>query len=77
VAGERVAGRAVDLFEDDAGLGDAEAGTAIRLRNQRREITAGGQRIDKGLRIFAGLVDVAPIRIGKPAQILRIASRIA
>ena len=78
VAGERIAGRAVDLLQDDAGLGDAETGAAILFGDQRAEIAARRQRIDKGLRIFAGLVDVAPIGIGEARADLadRIADRL-
>jgi len=34
-------------------------------RDQRREIAACRQRIDKSLRICAGLVDIAPIGVGE------------
>ena len=61
VAGAGVAARAVDFLEDDAGLGDAESRAAVLLRNQNREIFAGGERIDELLRVLLVLIDVSPI----------------
>jgi hypothetical protein len=51
----------VDFLEDDAGLGDAQSGAPVLLRDQSGEIFAGGERIDEILRVLLVLIDVAPI----------------
>ena len=54
--------RAVDLLHDHRGLGQAEAGAAVLLRDQRGEPAGLGQRLDEGFRIAALGVDLLPVR---------------
>src|SRR6266508_5779636 len=61
----RVAARAIDLFQHDAGLGDAQAQAAILFRNERREVAGAGERLDKLPRIGALAIGRAPVQIGK------------
>jgi hypothetical protein len=61
VAGAGVAARAVDLLEDQPAIEDAEAGAAVLLGDQRREVTGPRQLGDERLGVFALLVKLAPV----------------
>ena len=61
VTGAGIAARTVDLLHDDRGLGQAEARTAVGLRDQRRHPAGLGQRVHKFFRITARLIDLAVI----------------
>jgi hypothetical protein len=77
VARAGVAAAAVDLLEDDRRLGDAESGTAVLLRNQRREIAGVGQRANERVRVRALAIEIAPVAVGKGlAQIANGATEI-
>ena len=65
MAGAGVAAGVIDLFENDAGLGDAQARPAILFRNQRGEIAALREGRDKLLGVAFFLVHGAPVWIGK------------
>ena len=56
---------AVDLFQDDRRLGEAEARAAVFLGNQRGEPAGLGQRLDERFRIAALLVDLAEVVRGE------------
>src|SRR5438132_359569 len=78
VARAGVAAAAVDLFENDRRFGDAEAVSAVLLRDQRGEVAALGERADEGVGIRAHAVEVAPVAVGKGfAQIAYGAAQIA
>src|SRR5262249_44629696 len=56
---------AVDLFKNDAGFGDSEAGAAVLFRNQRRQPAEFRKLTDKGLGIVFLAVDLTPIGVRK------------
>ena len=70
VARAGVGAGAVDLLEDDRGLGDAQPGAAVLLRDQRRQPAGLGQRLDELLRVGALLVQLAPI-LGRESRAQR------
>ena len=65
VAGAGVGAAAVDLLEDDRRLVDAEAGAAVLLGNQRRQVAGVGQRLDERVGIRARGIELAPVAVGK------------
>src|SRR5260221_58838 len=71
MAGRGIAALPLQLLEDDARLGDAEAAAAVRLGDQRREPAGLGQRFDELARVALGPVDLAPVRIPEPGADLR------
>jgi hypothetical protein len=67
MTGARIAARAVDFFQDNRGLGDAEAGSSVFLRDEGGKIAGLGERVYEGFRIFVFSVVFLPISGGKPA----------
>ena len=65
VARAGVAAAVVDFLEDDRRLADAEAGTAVGLGNQRRQIPGAGQGLDECIGVGAGRVEAAPVTVRK------------
>ncbi|MCY1231374.1 hypothetical protein D9M72_438210 [compost metagenome] len=63
VAGTGIAAAAVDFFHDDRGFGQAQAGAAVFLRDQRRQPAGRGQCVDEGLGVGALLVDLAEVLV--------------
>jgi len=61
VAGPAVAARAVDLFQDERCLHDAEAGAAVLLRDEDGEIARLGQVVDERVGVLALGVQLAPV----------------
>ena len=61
VHGAGVAAAAVDFLQDHRGLGQAQTGTAVLLRDHRREPAGVGQGLDEGLGKTALLIDAAPV----------------
>ena len=74
VAGARAAPGAVDLFEDDARLGEVQSRSSVRFGDEGRQIAGGGQRVHEGRRVLLGLVDGAPVLVrellAEPADVL-------
>jgi hypothetical protein len=65
VAGAGVAAAAVDFFHDHRGLGQAQAGAAVFLRDQRGHPAGLGERVDEFGGVAARLVDLAEVGVGK------------
>ena len=65
VAGGAVAAGALDFLQDRGGRRDRQAGAAIFLRDQRREIAGRGDRFDECGGIGTGAIELAPIFAGK------------
>ena len=65
VAGRGVAAGAIDLLEDQRCLGEAETGSAILARDQRREIARLGQRRHERVGIGSLRIELAPVRMWK------------
>src|SRR5262249_11256582 len=61
----RVASRAVDLFQNNAGFRDPQARSSILFRYQSSEIPALGERVHKFLRILLVLINVSPVPVWK------------
>jgi hypothetical protein len=66
VTGSRVAAGVVDRLEDQPALADPEPGTAVLLRDQRREVARLGELGDELVRVLAAAVEVAPVLAGIP-----------
>ena len=70
MAGARIAARTIDFLENDARFGNPEPGAAVFFRNQRGEITGFGKSGNELIGIRFGLIDFAPVGIGKiPAEL--------
>ena len=65
MASAGIAAAAIDLFHDHRGLGQAETGAAIVLRNQRGQPAGLRERIDELLRVRALRVDLSVVLGGK------------
>src|SRR5215218_4276291 len=63
VCGLGVASGAVDLFEDDRSLGEAQAQPTVFLRDERAEVAAFRHRLDKGFRVLSSRVELAPVAV--------------
>ena len=59
-----LAAATVDLLKDHRSLGQAKAGAAVFLRDQRRQPAGPGQRIDEGLGIGTLPIDFAEVSGG-------------
>jgi hypothetical protein len=65
VTGCRDSAGVIDFLENDACLGDAEAGAAEFFRYQRGEPTQFGEFADEGFGIFFFAIDLTPVGVGK------------
>ena len=65
VAAAAVAAGALDLFEDRGGRRQLQAGAAIFLGDQHREVAGLRQRIDEGLGVGHLAIELAPVFAGK------------
>ena len=65
VAGAGIGATPVDFLEDDRRFVDAQAGAAVRLRDQGRQITGVGERFHERVGIGAGRIQFAPVAVGK------------